>query len=301
MISSLDARNEWFLQNLISINSRLERAQREVASGKRLVVGSDEPDSVPALMQTKTDLVRLSQTTTNLGRLKTEVDAGELALQESIKLFDRVRTLGQTGASGVQNASTRKGIAEEIGSILQRMVGLANTQVDGRFIFSGDSDQTPAFTFDLNQNPPWSPYQGTAATRQALHPTGVTFPVAVDASTIFTNADPAINVFQAIENLRQALLSNDEPAMQAALAPLSDMTVQLNSVLTTYGNIQTQLVEATDTTEKFKLRLESEKANLEDADVTKSILELQQLKYTQQAALEVKAKLPRTSLFDFLG
>ena len=159
MINSLDARNEWFLQNLASINTRLERAQREVASGKRLIVGSDEPDSVPDLMQTKADLVRLSQTSTNLGRLKTEVDAGELALQESVKLFDRVRTLGQTGASGVQNASTRKGIAEEIGSILQRNLEICMPYlgpVVGKY-----SDWTPLqgrgelFPEDLDKSDPW--------------------------------------------------------------------------------------------------------------------------------------------------
>jgi flagellar hook-associated protein 3 FlgL len=301
MMARVDAAGTAFLDRLRELNGRMSRAERQVGGGKRLEVPSDAPDSVSSLMSAKSELARLGQTLANLGRFKTEVDAAEGTLQQAVALFDRVRTLGMTGASSIQTELTRKGIADEIGSLLERMAGLANTQVDGRFIFSGDGDQTASFQMDLTQTPPWSSYRGLAASRQAIHPTGVTFRVSLDAGTIFDNADPALNVFTAIEDLRQALLNNDEPAMKAALASEGEVAAHLNSMLTFYGNVQSQIQEAVQTGNGMKLRLRTQVSGLEDADLTEAIVELQQVRFTQQAALEVRSKAPRSSLFDYLG
>ena len=301
MIRSLDAATNRFLDHLRGLNSRLERAQREVAGGKRVAAPSDAPDRVVSLLGAKADLARLDQIQANLGRFKTEVDGAEGVLQQAVKLFDRVRTLGMTGASGIQTETTRRGIADEIQSLIERMTGIANTQVDGRYIFAGNADQTAPFLMDLSATPPWGPYRGAAATREAIHPTGVTFRVSLDAEWIFANPDPHLNVLAGMETLRQALLSGDEQAMQSALAPLADMAAHLNAALMFYGNVQTQIADGLDTASAMRLRLQAQVASIEDADLTESIVELQQVRFTQEAALQVRAASPRRSLFDYLA
>lgn len=301
MIRNTDAASAAFLDRLRTLNERLHRVERQVAGGKRLESPSDDPDSVAGLLSAESGLARLDQTLSNLGRFKTEANTAEAALQQAIKLYDRVRTLGSTGASGTQTAETRQGLAAEIGSLMERMAGLANTEVDGRFIFSGDGDQTAPFDLDLQQSPPWSAYRGLPASREAMHPTGVTFRVSLDAETIFNSAVANRNVFESMENLRQALLANDEAAIETALAPLGQVSAALNSSLTFYGNVQSQLAEAAETGSKMKLQLKERVSSLEDADMTEAIVELQQVRFTQQAALEVKAKMPKSSLFDYLA
>lgn len=301
MIRSLDAATNRFLDQLRDLNARMERAQRQVAGGKRVAVPSDEPDSVVSLVSAKADLGRMDQIRANLARFRTEVDGAEGVLQQAVKLFDRVRTLGMTGASGIQTETTRQGIADELQSLLERMVGIANTQVDGRYVFSGNADGTPAYELDWSGAPPWGAYQGAAATREAIHPTGVTFRVSLDAQWIFDNTDPEINVFASIENLRQAILSGDETAMQAALAPLADVAAHLNAALMFYGNVQTQISEALETASSMSLRLKTQIGSIEDADLTEAIVELQQVRFTQDAALQVRAAAPRRSLFDYLA
>jgi len=301
MIRSLDAATNRYLDSLRELNSRLERAQAQVAGGKRVATPSDAPDRVVSLISAKADLSRLDQIQANLGRFKTEVDGAEGVLQQAVKLFDRVRTLGMTGASGIQTETTRRGIADELRSLIERMTGIANTQVDGRYIFSGNADQTAPFHLDWSGSPPWGAYQGAAATREAIHPTGVTFRVSLDAEWIFANPDPDLNVLAGMENLRQALLSGDETAMQAALAPLGDLAAHLNAALMFYGNVQTQISEALETASAMKLRLQTQIAGIEDADITEAIVELQQVRFTQEASLQVRAAVPRRSLFDYLA
>lgn len=301
MTRSIDAANDKYLDALREINSRLQRAQREVSTGKRVATPSDDPDSVSALLQVRADAARIEQLQKNMVRTRAEVDAAEGVLQGAVKLFDRVRTLGMTAASGIHTATTRQGIADELRSIIDRFVGMANSEVDGRYLFSGDSDQAHAFRLDYaTQTPPWGLYLGTASTRMAEHPTGVTFPVAMTAEDIFNNADPARNVLQSAENLRLALEANDEAAIQAAIAPLAGVSTHLNSALTFYGNAQSTVREAYDTGETIRLRLHSSVAELQDADITMSILELQQARFQQEAALQVRASSPKQSLFDYL-
>jgi len=301
MIRSIDASSDRYLNSLSSIGERIARAQREVSTGKRLTTPSDDPDSTAALISLRAQLSRTTQTKTNLSRFKTEVDGAESTLQSAVTLFDRVMSLGSQAASGTSNAVTRAGIADELKAIVERFAGLANTEVGGRYVFAGDSDQSPAYRVDFDtQTPPWGAYLGSASSREASDPLGVSFTVAMTAAEIFDNADPTKNVFQSVETLRQALVTGDDSAVKDALAPLAEVSQHLNAALMFYGMVQTQVSDGISTSESLILRLNSEKAALEDADTASAILELEQATFQQEAALKVRAASPTKSLFEYL-
>ena len=191
MISSLKASDQQFLNQLNHISKRMTDAQRQISTGVRLASVADDPDQVSTLLNARANLSAAAQIQANLGRVKGEVDAGEQALQSAVQLFERVRTLGAQGVSGTQNASTRAALAQEIGSVMEQMVALTGTQVEGRYIFSGDSDHTAPYVLDWTQATPLTTYQGTASTRAVQHPNGTTFQVARTAQEIFDSATPS--------------------------------------------------------------------------------------------------------------
>src|SRR5690242_10345245 len=164
MISSLDPAALRFLSGLEQIQQRTQRAQRELTTGLRINSVSDGPEQIANLIQTKTDLDRIQQIDLNLGRVKTEVDTSENALQTAVKLVERAQTLGSQGQSNINSADVRKDLAGELGGILEQLVSISRTAVDGRYVFSGDSDQQAPYTVDLNQPNPISPYGGSPAT-----------------------------------------------------------------------------------------------------------------------------------------
>ena len=301
MLSSLDPSAQKFLYDLNQISDRMTRAQQEVSSGLKINTVSDAPDQISALLQARADLDSLQQNLTNLGRVKAEVDSGEQALESTVQLFDRVQTLGAQGNTGTQTAAGRADIAQQLDSILQQMTGLAGTSVEGRYIFSGDSDQQAPYTYDATQIPPVSAYLGSASTRLAQHPNGTTFSVALTAQQIFDSSDPSTNVFATIENLSTALKNNDSAAIQTAAAGLSKVGEYLNTQLATYGTTQNKISGATDFGQTREVQLQTLISTLQDADLSQSILEMNQAQIQQQAALESRAQLPRKTLFDFLG
>lgn len=300
MIRALNASTERFLANLSEIQRRIETAHRQISSGRKLVTASDDPDQVSTLLQARADLAQTRQIRKDLSLVKTEVDTGEQALQQSALLLDRIKSIGAQGINGTQTLSTRASIAAEVEGLFRQLVNISRTSVNGRHIFSGDSDQVAPYSIDLTQPSGVTAYAGAAATRATRHPSGTTFTVAKTAQEIFDNATPASNIFTAVNSLRTALLANDEAAMAAAMTDLSSASNHLNSTLAYYGNGQNQVEEALNSAANLEVRLQTQMSVIQDADIAAAILELKQGEIAQEAALNSRAQIAKTSLFDYL-
>jgi flagellar hook-associated protein 3 FlgL len=302
MIPGLNPSAQQFLNNLGAIDQQMQQAQTELSTGLRVNQVSDAPDEVSAILEARASLSVTQQINTDLQSTTTEVNTGEQSLESAVTLFDQVQTLGAEGDTATATAASQADMGQQVNGILQQMVGLADTQVAGRYIFSGDSDQQQPYTIDTTQTPPIvSSYLGSATTRMAQHPDGSTFPVALTAQTIFDSSDPTTNVFSSIENLANALNSGDSSAIQTAVSGLSTVGDYLNQQLAFYGTTQDTVQEATNYGQTLQTQLQTQLSNLEDADSAGAIEQLTQAQTQDQAALQSEALLPRTTLFNFLG
>lgn len=317
MIRAIDPSAERFLAAMDRIHARAERAQREISSGLRVSAPSDDPGHLSELLALHSRLDQTVQVRMNLGRVKAEVDTAEQSLQEAIKGLERVVQLGVEGVTGTQPPEMRRSIAVEVQSIHEHLVAIAATRVEGRYIFSGDTDWVQPYTVDLAQPNGVSAYAGSASTRETTHPAGYRFGFARPAQEIFDNPDPDRNVFAAVNALRLALengptVPKDDPAYQAqyaaqtaaidaALVSLRRAQDHLNLELSFYGAVQNRVTEAIGFAHTMEVREQNQLSAIRDADLTASILELNLVRTHQDAALEARAQMPRTSLFDFLG
>ena len=300
MITNLNGRDEQFLRSLNRIQSRIDRATAQVSSGLRVTSASDAPDEIGPLLQSRAELALTEQAKTNLSRVKGEVDSAEGALRSVIQLTERARVLGTQGQTGTQTAVTRETIAAELQGIFRQIVGAANSNYDGRYLFAGNNDQTEPYTFDLTQPEGVTPYAGTVATRNVPDANGVLIPIARSGQEIFSSPAPGKNLFAAINSLRVALLANDESALSTANENLSSALNHVNVQLTRYGHTQNDIATATEVATKRSLDLKSKISAIQDTDLADAILELQTGQTARQAALQTKGQEDRRTLFDFL-
>jgi len=282
------------------IQGRIDKAHAQVSSGLRITSASDAPDEVGFLLQSRAELSVAEQAKANLNRVKGEVDSAENALQSVIKLAERARVLGAQGQTGTQTAATRASIAAELEGVFRQIVGAANANFDGRFLFAGNNDQIQPFTLDFSQPDGVVPYAGTAATRSVPDANGVLIPVARSGREIFNSPTGSQNLFGAINSLRTALLANDETALANANQLLGWTLQHVNTELTRYGHSQNDLASAISIAEKKTLDLKTAISNTEDADLADAILQLQTGQTARQAALQAKGQEDRRTLFDFL-
>jgi flagellar hook-associated protein 3 FlgL len=209
-------------------------------------------------------------------------------------------TYGAQGASDTSSATTRQDLANELGAILQQLVSAANTTVQGRYIFSGDTDQTTPYSIDLTQSSPVSAYQGSATTREIQGPDGTAFPVALTAQQIFDSSNGQTNVFGSITSLMQGLEANSDPEITSAMSDVQSADTFLNQQLAFYGTVQDRVAGALSFGQNYTTQLQTQLSGVQDADEASAITNMTQAQTEMQAALQSEAQLPRNTLFDFL-
>ena len=299
--NTLSPTDEQFLASARAIGQRLERAHRQISTGRRVNTASDDPDQVGTLLATRAELSRTDQVQSNLGRVKTEVDAGEGVLAAATKLLDRASSLGAQGVSSTTSPETRRQLAGEVDAVLQQLVSLSGTTVEDRYIFSGTNDTVVPYTIDPAPPNAVSSYGGASTTKKALDLLGGTFETGKTAEEIFDNPTPEKNTFASLKALRDGLLADDTVAIKAAFANTKSASIHINTIQASYGLAQNRVNTAIDSSKSAVIRLKSQISSIEDADLTTAILDLNQATQDQQAAFQARSKLPRGSLFDYLG
>jgi flagellar hook-associated protein 3 FlgL len=302
MISIATAPNSAFLANLSSVEARILKDDQEVSSGLAVQQVSDSPDQVTEILQLQSAIAGNTQIGQNLGQVNSEVSAAGQAVSNGINLMDQAIQIGTEGASSITGASTDTQLASQVQDIITQMLGLAQTQVEGRYVFSGDSDQTSPYA-GVNLAVPngVGAYQGSASTRTIQNPNGSTFSVAYTAQQIFDSGGPSSSVFQSLTALYSALQSGSSTAVSSALSNVQTANLSLNGMNGQYGDIQNQVTAAESFQSQYSTTLQSQLSTAQDADEAAAITDMQQASTAEQAALQAEASLPRQSLFSFLA
>lgn len=302
MFNTISTANERFLADLSNLEGRLLTAQRQVSSGLRMQSVADDPDQVSALLAVKAQIAHNSQLKYNLGRVQTEVNAAENAINTAATLMDRARQIAAQGASSTTTVDTRTQLAGQVKDIITEMFGLTQTQVEGRYVFSGDSDQTPPYlNVDLTQPNGVGAYQGSSGTRQVEHPNGSIFSISYTADQVFDSGGVSSSVFQSLTALYNDLQSSNIANLSTDADNIGMAASFLDGQQARYGEIQNQVSDAISAQQKLDTLLQAQLGNTQDADAASAIVELQKESVAQQAALQAHAALPRTSLFSFIG
>jgi flagellar hook-associated protein 3 FlgL len=300
MISTLNPAAQNFLAGLNQIQRRLQTAQTQLTTGLQINNVSDDPTEIADVWQLNSQLDQTQQTDTNLGQVNTEVNTAQSALQSSVTLVEQALTYGTQGASDTSSTTTRQDLANSLGAILQQLVSAANTTVQGRYIFAGDTDQTAPYSIDLTQSSPVSAYQGSATTRVIQGPDGTAFPIALTAQQIFDSSNAQTNVFASITSLIQGLQANNDAQITSAVSDVQGADSFLNQQLAFYGTVQDRVAGALSFGQNYTVQLQTQLSGVQDADEASAITNMTQAQTQLQAALQSEAQLPRNSLFDFL-
>ena len=306
MISNLNPSSEAFLANMARVQRSIDEATLQTSSGKRVNVASDAPDELDTILQLRADEAHNSQIQSNLGVAQADANAADSALSSATQLMDRATVLAAQGANFTTDASGRQSIAGEVQSLLEQMVAVSNTTVQGWYIFGGDPGSTPPYAVDLTAANGVSRLTNSAATQKVEDSAGGAFAVSQNAQDIFDARNPddtlaGNNVFAVLNNLRQGLLANNTSQITAASASLQTASDHLNTVQAFYGTVENRITNATNYCGTYDVRLKTELSQKEDADITTAALTITQGNTQLQAAFQMQAKMPRTTLFDFMG
>lgn len=305
MVTGLSPANNQFLTSLNNLENAFTNADNQLSSGYSVNQASDAPQEISDIFQARADLGQVNQVTQNLTTVQTQVQTADSTIQTATQLLDQAVSMGTEGASGTTTAQQQQSLATQVQNLQSEMVSLANTQVDGIYIFSGDQSNSPSYQLDSSSPTGVDQLINTQATQQIADPTGVTFQISMTAQQLFdaqdANGNPvAGNVFAALNSLNLALQSGDTSSISQAVASVQTASGYLNQQLGFYGAVENRISSSLDLAQKFQTTDQTELSNLEDANVPAESLQLTQTSTDINAAMAAEARQPTTTLFDYL-
>jgi len=128
--------------NNLKINNELFDVNKQIASGLKIQYAKDD-------VRTFTETMRLDNELTTIGQIKKSTESGskvsnqtDSVLNEFETSINRVHTLLLNAANGVHSNDSLDAIAGELRGIEKNFKNLANTSINGQFLFSGSATNT---------------------------------------------------------------------------------------------------------------------------------------------------------------
>jgi len=284
--------------NLERVTDEMVKASNVVSSGKRINKLSDDPIGLVTVLNLRSSLENVQQLERNISMGKSWLRAGESALTQVNGILTDTKALCVEMANSTKGASERANAAVQVDGYLRQILALANTQVGGRYIFSGTNTSTAPFRFDDENSPTQAIYLGNHTPFSIRIGKGVDVEVGRDGEDIFGSGTTGI--FKTLIDLKTALENNDVSGIQDAIGQLDMHLDTIGDVISDAGIKETQLEVKNSIIQELKLNYQERKSELEDADIAEAVMDLTAKQTAYKAALASSAKVMQLSLVDYL-
>ena len=286
---------------MLAQQQQLSKTEMQLATGKRVVSPSDDPAASLRNLQLDDRRTQNVQFLENIDRAQGRLELEETALANGVDLLQRVRELAVAALNGSNSPGDLQAIEVEVRSLLDGLVGAANTRnANGEYLFGGY--QTGGVPFSDNGSGVIS-YSGDRGT---LH-------LQVSATRQLAVADNGADVFMAIPAAGGGTVSvfdvvNDFANALASAAPqsatLTDLDTAMENLLAVRADVGARLRavdEQRDINQSFNLVIEREQSDIMDLDYTEAVARFNRELLALQASEQVFSKVQGLSLFNFLG
>lgn len=151
------------IDQMSAASQRLEKAQTQVATGKRVVSAKDDPVAAPIAAALRQAMSRRDDFNANIDAARRTLNSTETGLNTMETSMIRVRDLALNAGDGTLNATDLKALAVEVRLRMNEMLGQLNAKdPSGEYLYSGYKGSTQPFVQQADGS---VIYQGDAGVR----------------------------------------------------------------------------------------------------------------------------------------
>ncbi|HEY9686479.1 MAG TPA: flagellar hook-associated protein FlgL [Coleofasciculaceae cyanobacterium] len=309
-------------QSVFQLNHNLgilSGLQEKISSGRNINRPSDDPVGLTRILDLSNTLRTDDRYGRNIQDAIAEVNTTDKALSNMVDLIHRTQELATQGANFTNNQAGRDAIALEVDQIINQLVQLGNTDINGKYIFSGMKTNTPPFSRAAGTDniayagtPPAQNWQ-----REVEISRGVQLPINVNGDTLLGKAQvvapaplpPTFNatsggLFKTLVELKIDLEAGGDPnQLQQIRLRLDELTTHMSNVAAqqaSIGSISNRLELTQGRIDERKSILTKQYAEIQDVDMPRTIADLNHQQNIFEASLSVTARVLQTSLLNFL-
>jgi flagellar hook-associated protein 3 FlgL len=285
-----------FFAELQIVRQQQNQALQQLASGSRINAPSDDPSGAASLLENQAQADQVDQFQKNVQDLQPQLQAADSALSSAVSALTQAISLGVEGGNSTLSPSELQSLAQQVSGIRSEILGIANTSVQGQFIFAGTLTDTAPYVLD-GASPSGVDYVGNSGVNKIELSNGQTAAINMPGSQLFSN--PAGDVFGALNQLINALQSGT--GIPAATVALGQAFSVLSNQRTFYGTTLNEFNNSEAFLSNESVQLSSQASQISSADLAKVVTNLTQAETANAALLSAQGKiLSQSTLFDFL-
>jgi flagellar hook-associated protein 3 FlgL len=133
------------LDRLFSNYNKLESIQSQLASGKKVEKGSDDPVSASQSMGLRSDLDQYTSFQRNVSDGLAYLGTVDSTMASANNVYQSLRERAIQASNDTNSGESRYFIGREVRGMFDQMVGLSNTTFKGEFVFSGTNSQVAPY------------------------------------------------------------------------------------------------------------------------------------------------------------
>jgi len=273
----------------------IAKLNAQISSGKRIQSPADDAIGYARAKDLRTVLTATDQYAANIDRADERLSVSETSLASMEDVLARAKEIALEQANPTYDAGQRAVLADGVQQLIDEMVALGNTQLEGRYVFAGFQSDAPPYDAA-------GTYSGDSGVRNVEIGDGVQVAENITGDQFLGGAGGGVDVFQVLTNLRDALTANDVTAVSATIDPMDTAAQQVTQARMTVGFRMSKLETHRNVLDEVKFQTQELLSNTEDVDLTQAVSDLVQRQNTLDVARATLAQILGTgSIMQYLA
>jgi len=134
------------LRDLFNMQFEQVSLAKQITTGKKVNLPSDAPSNSVTILDSRQLMYEVIQYRANLEAATNWMTASEENMSSIQELLTKAKTLAEQMATGTVQSDQHQSTATEVQNIIEEIIKLANTQVEGDYIFSGSRTDLAAIS-----------------------------------------------------------------------------------------------------------------------------------------------------------
>lgn len=293
-------------QSFNDLSGQLQHVITQMATGKRILLPSDDPIAATRVTQLEREQAALNQYQENIDAVSASLSQQESVLDNVNTTLLAIRDDLLLASNGTNSPESLQSLGQEIESMTEAMVAALNYQdSDGHYIFGGTvNDKPPVVEQDTDGDgePDQYVYQGNTEHRTAAVSNGVEVDTNVSVGEIF---GPDLALFNTLNDISQELQDPNvvpgDPQLQSdlnnALSLVDETSTALNASIASLGETQNTISMLGDAQTDIATTNDILMGQLSDLDYGPASITFTGVQMAMEATMKTYAKVSELNLF----
>lgn len=287
------------VQQLGSLTASETQVTQQISTGSRLTNLSDDAVAAAQSVSLSSSIAATDTFVQTASGVQSRMQAADTALGSVVTSLNSAIALAVQGTSATASAANLQTIAQQLSSLRDTILSLANSSYQGTYLFSGTQGTTAPFSLDSSGNATYAGDNQTGTLSimgSGTVATGVTGAQAFGTGTgndVFAALNQLINDFSS--GTASASAANDLATLRSAFDNVTQQRAGLDSSIARISTASTMA-------QTQKTNLQAAQTTLVSADTATLAAQLSSVEAQRSALLSTIATVEkRGTLFDYLS